>query len=166
VAKSFRINEDALEALREEARSQTLSLNTLVNQLVMNYASFGRYMRRMHVMMLSQQTLSEFIDHLSEDIATKVGKNTGKTSPAELITAINGGITVGRVIELIHNLSSYANWFEYTEKNEGVHSTITLMHEMGPKWSQFIAHYINGAFAAAGCQAKYDVADSYVTFTI
>ena len=166
MAKSFRINEEALEALREDARSQTLSLNTLVNQLLVNYASFGRYMRRMHAKMLSQQTLSELINRLSEDSIIEAGQNAGKTAPEELMTVIEGKITVSNVIALMRNISSYAGWFEYTEKNEGEHPTITLMHDMGRKWSIFIANYISGAFTAAGCKAKYDVADRFVTFTV
>ena len=117
-------------------------------------------------MMLSQQTLSELVNQLSEESITKAGQNAGRTAPEELITAIKGKITVSHVIELIHNVSSYANWFEYTEKNEGEHLTITLMHDMGRKWSLFIANYISEAFAAAGCKAKYDIADRYVTFNI
>ena len=166
VAKSFRINEDALEALREEAQSQTLSLNTLVNQLLVNYASFGRYVRRLHARILSQQTLAQLVDQLSEESITKAGQNAGKTAPEELVTVIKGKITVSHVIDLMHAISSYGNWFEYTEKNEGEHLAITLMHDMGRKWSLFIANYFTEAFVAAGCQAKCDVADRYVTFNI
>jgi hypothetical protein len=166
VAKSFRIDKEALEGLREEANSQALSLNTIANQLLVNYAKFGRYLKRMDGMLLSQQELSEFINDLSEDSAIKAGKHLGKTSPQMLMTAISGGITVSRVIELIHNLSFCANWFHYTEKRDGDRWKITLMHNMGRNWSQFITHYINGAFTAAGCHTKYEVTDHYVTFTI
>ncbi|HKM75549.1 MAG TPA: hypothetical protein VJZ32_03950, partial [Candidatus Bathyarchaeia archaeon] len=166
VAKSFRIDAQALDGLREEANSQALSLNTIANQLMVNYARFGRYLRRMNGMMLSQQELSEFIQNLSEDSAIKAGKSLGKTSPQMLMAAINGGITVGRVVELIHDLSFCANWFQYTEKRDGERWKITLMHNLGRNWSQFITHYINGAFTAAGCKTKYEVTDRYVTFTI
>lgn len=71
----------------------------------MNYANFGRYLKRMNGMMLSQEELSEFINNLSEDSAISAGKSLGKTSPQMLMAAINGGITTGRVVELIHNLS-------------------------------------------------------------
>ena len=67
MAKSFRINEDALEALREEARSETISLNTFVNQLLVSYAHFGRYMKHMQDLLLSRQTFTELINPLSED---------------------------------------------------------------------------------------------------
>src|SRR5208337_1567449 len=166
LAKSFRIDAQALDGLREEANSRALSLNTIANRLIVNYANFGRYLKRMNGMMLSQQELSEFINNLSEDSAISTGKSLGKTSPQMLMAAINGGITVGRVVELIHNLSFCANWFQYTEKREGERWKITLMHNLGRNWSQFITHYINGAFTAAGCRTKYDVADIYVTITI
>ncbi len=166
VAKSFRINEEALEELREEARSQAISLNTLFNQLAVNYAGFGRYMRRLQAKMLSQQTLGELVNQLSEESITKAGQNAGKTAPEMLMTIIYGKITVSNVIQFIHLMSSYGNWFEYTEKTEGERLIITLMHGMGRKWSLFIANYVSEAFAAAGCKAKYNVAERYVTFTI
>jgi hypothetical protein len=166
VAKSFRINEDALEALREEARSETVSLNTFVNQLLVSYAQFGRYLKHMQNLLLSRQTFTELINPLSEDAIIKAAQNAGKTAPRTLIAAIDGEMTVTNVIRLMHSLSTYANWFEYTEKIEGEHSSITVMHEMGRNWSLFIAHYLSEAFAAAGCKAKCDVEDRFVTFTI
>ena len=86
--------------------------------------------------------------------------------PQTLIAAIDCKMTVINVIGLMHSLSSHSNWFEHTEKNEGEHSTITLMHEMERKWSLFLAHYFSEAFTAAACQAKYAVADRYVTLAI
>jgi len=167
VIKSFRLDEGALEALREEAGTQTITLNTLTNQLVMNYANFGRYLERIGGVTLSLQTLHEFISHLSEDSAINVGKNLGRTSPQQLIAAINGEVNLNRVIEFIHNLSSIANWFQYTECSPRTGQLkITLTHGMGRNWSQFVTHYLLGAFEAAGRLPRTDVADSYVTLTI
>ena len=166
--KSFRLDERALEALELEAVTQTISLNALANQLVLNYVNFGRHLKRVGSMTLSQQTFHEFIRYLSEDFAISAGKSLGKTSPQQLITAMNGEINVNRVIDFIHNLSFIANWFQYSEcpTERGNQLKITLTHGMGRNWSQFITHYLLGAFEAAGCQPVTDVADSYVTLTI
>ena len=167
VIKSFRLDEGALEALKQEANTQTKTLNTLTNQLVINYANFGRYLERVGGVTLSLQTLHEFINHLTEDSAIIAGKNLGRTSPQQLITAINGEVNVNRVIEFIHNLSSIANWFQYTECSPmNGQLKITLTHGMGRNWSQFLTHYLLGAFEAAGCQPTTNLADSYVTLTI
>jgi hypothetical protein len=91
----------------EEARSETLSLNTLVNQLLVNHAQFGRYLKRMNNLRLSRQTFTELINPLSEDLIIKAGQNAGNTAPQTLIAAIDGEMTVTNVIGLMHSLIRY-----------------------------------------------------------
>jgi hypothetical protein len=167
VPKSFRIDEGALEALQEEADARALSVNTLANQLFVTYANFGRYLTRLSGVSLSEEALGRFVRNVPEDIAIEAGKTLGKTSPEILIAAKKmEGITVRGVIELIHNLSFCANWFQYTETRDGEHWKIILMHNLGRNWSLFIAHYIDGAFSSTDCRHKYEITDRYVTFTI
>ena len=52
VAKSFRVNEKALAALQEEAARQSVSVNTLVNQLLLDYSEFGRFLQRVNALRL------------------------------------------------------------------------------------------------------------------
>lgn len=166
VAKSFRINQNALEALREEANKQTISLNTLVNQLLVSYSEFGRYMKQMHAVMLTHETFAEILNTIPEDKLTEAAGRAGKSAPEALITSKHGKMTVNAVIELIHFLSAYANFFEYSEKDENGHWTITLTHEFGRKWSLFIASYLEQAFVTAGVKTRYTVSDRSITFNI
>jgi hypothetical protein len=166
VAKSFRINQKALEALREEARKQAISLNTLVNQLLVSHAEFGRYMRQVHSMMLTQQTFAEILKGLPEDKLAEAAKVAGKSAPETIITSMRGKVTANAVIDLIHFLSAYANLFEYSEKDENGHLTIALTHELGRKWSIFIAGYLEEAFAAAGVKPNCTISDRFATITI
>ncbi len=43
--------------------------------------------------------------------------------------------------------------------------TVTLMHELGPKWSIFLSQYIGEAFASAGILPKVKTSDRAVIFT-
>lgn len=165
VAKSFRINEKALAALQEEATRQNVSVNTLVNQLLLDYSEFGRFLQRINALRLSRKTFSEILNFVSDDNLIKAGVIAGKGAPMALIASKWGKITVSTVIEYIHDLSAYANLFEYYEKNENERWTITLMHELGPKWSMFLTNYIGEAFTAAGVQAKTRTSDRAVIFT-
>ncbi len=90
----------------------------------------------------------------------------GKSAPVALIASKWGKVTVNTVIEYIHDLSAYANLFEYYEKNENERWTITLMHELGPKWSTFLANYIGEAFVSAGVQPKTKISDRAVIFNL
>ena len=165
VAKSFRVNERALAALQEEAGRQSVSVNTLVNQLLLDYSEFGRYLQRIHSLRLSRKTFQEILNVAPDDSLAKAGSVAGKSGPTAIIASKWGRITVDTVIEFIHDLSAYANLFEYYEKNENEKWTITLMHDLGPKWSIFLTNYIGEAFVAAGIQPKTRTSDRAVIFT-
>ncbi len=164
VPKSFRINEKALFAIQEEAKRQNLSVNTLVNQLLLDYSEFGRLVQRMNALRVSRQTFSEILKATTDDGMIKAGQVAGKSAPSALITSKSGEVTLNTVLEYIRDLSAYANLFEYGEKNEMGRTTITLVHELGLKWSLFIANYLIEAFRAAGIQPKFSTSDRAVTF--
>jgi hypothetical protein len=166
VAKSFRVNEKALAALQEEAGRQSVSVNTLVNQLLLDYSEFGRFLQRVNALRLSRKTFGEILNIVSEENLGKAGVAAGKSAPVALIASKWGKVNVSTVIEYIHDLSAYANLFEYYEKNENERWTITLMHELGPKWSTFLANYIGEAFVAAGVQPKTKISDRAVIFNL
>src|SRR6266699_999252 len=154
VAKSFRVNEKALGALQEEANRQSISVNTLVNQLLLDYSEFGRFLQRINALRLSRKTFQDILNAISDEGLVKAGQIAGKSAPMALIASKCRKITVNTVIEFIHDRSAYANLFEYYEKNENERWTITLMHELGSKWSTFLTNYIGEAFIAAGVQPK------------
>ena len=166
VAKSFRINQQAIEALREEARKQQISLNTLVNQLLVGYSEAGRYVKQMHGLTFTRQTFVEILNVLPEDKMNEVGRAAGKNAPVAIITSKHGKMSVNAVIEYLHFLSSYANLFEYGETEANGHWTITLTHELGRKWSLFLAGYFDEAFAAVGLKSKYTVSDVSTVFLV
>ena len=165
IAKSFRVNEKALEALQEEAKRQSISVNTLVNQLLLDFSEFGRFLQRVNALKLSRKTFSEILNSAPEDGLVKAAHTAGKGAPIALIASKYGRVTVNTVLDYIRDLSSYANLFEYSEKNENERRTVTLMHELGSKWSTFLAHYIGEAFATSGIQPKVRTSDRAVIFT-
>lgn len=166
VAKSFRVNEKALTALQEEAGRQSVSVNTLVNQLLLDYSEFGRFLQRVNALRLSRKTFAEILNVIPEEELAKAAQTAGKSAPIGLISSKYGKVTVNTVIEYIHDLSAYANLFEYYEKNENERWTITLMHELGLKWSTFLANYIGEAFMTAGLQPKTKTSERAVIFNL
>src|SRR6266567_6597232 len=85
VAKSFRVNEKALEALQEEAKRQSISVNTLVNQLLLNYSEFGRYLQRVNALKMSRKTFEEILNSVSDDSLVKAAQTAGKSAQSLLL---------------------------------------------------------------------------------
>ncbi len=114
---------------------------------------------------MSRKTFEEILNSVADDSLVKAAQTAGKSAPPALIASKYGKVTVSSVPGYIHDLSAYANLFEYYEKNENERWTVTLMHELGPKWSTFLNYYIGEAFTSAGVQPKVKTTDRAVIFT-
>src|SRR5207245_3380921 len=107
IAKSFRVNEKALGALQEEAARQSVSVNTLVNQLLLDYSEFGRFLQRVNALRLSRKTFGEILGMVSEDSLAKAGIAAGKGAPVALVASEWGKVNVSAVIEYMHDVEAY-----------------------------------------------------------
>ena len=166
VAKSFRISQAALDALQEEASKQQISLNTLVNQLLIGYSEYGRFIRHMRGVTISGGAFFEFLNNILEDRMIEIGRELANSALVGLVTSKHGKMSVEGIIEWLHMFSAYANLFEYSEKEEKGRWTITLTHGFGRRLSLFLAGYFEQAFAAVGVKAKCTVSDVSATLNI
>ncbi len=166
VAKSFRVNEHALSAIQEEAERQNISLNTLVNQLLIDYAEFGRFVKRLNALRLSRKTFEVVLEASSMEELAKGARAAGKSAPMAIIASKWGKVNSQIVVDFIRDLSAYANLYEYNETTEDGHLTITLMHDLGPKWSTFLTNYLSEAFASANIKPVVKTSDRAVIFSL
>lgn len=166
VAKSFRVRSDAIEALHEEAQKRQISLNTLVNQLLVNYAEYGRYIKQMRGIVLTPLLVADLVNAVPDDKLAELARNWGKTTPKTMIESKHGKMTLNGLIDFIHDASAYGNAFEYSEKNENDHLTITLTHELGRKWSVILTHYFEQAMAGTGVKANFSTGNNHVAISV
>src|SRR5207245_11582898 len=118
IAKSFRVNEKALGALQEEAARQSVSVNTLVNQLLLDYSEFGRFLQRVNALRLSRKTFGEILSMVSEDSLAKAGVAAGRSAPVALTASKWGKVTVNTVIEYIDDVSAVPSVLEKDDRDE------------------------------------------------
>jgi predicted DNA-binding ribbon-helix-helix protein len=164
-SQSFRVDERILDVLREEAKRDNVSLSALVNQILTKYVDYGRFASRMRALSLAQKTFASILNAASEEDVVKAAEVEGRSSPAAFITSMNGHLSIDNVVGFIKDLSDYANLFQYSVISQSP-PTFTLVHELGAKWSLFIAHYLAEAFKSAGAQVKFTTSDRAVTFAL
>jgi len=80
VTRSFRINESAFLALEEEAKKRNISLNAVVNQLILSYANFDRYFQRLGMLKMSKVTFRKILKAAADkeivELAREVAQNS------------------------------------------------------------------------------------------
>lgn len=166
VTRSFRISEAALKALGEDAHRQKVSLNTMVNQLLVSYASFDRLFKRFGTIKVSTATFRRILEAASEEAISEAGTHAGRSIPRTFILVQKGTLTLEGALGYIRLLSDYANMFEYSEVPHEGKRAITLSHELGRKGSIFLSHCVQALLEQVNMHPKIDLDETAVSFVL
>lgn len=166
VPKSFRIDESALVAVEAEAAAQSVSANTLVNQILKQYAEYDRYARKVNIVKISSTTFRGLLSGADVDHIIEVAKTGGSSIPQAFATAKNGKVNLESLIDYVRSLSRYCHVVEFSETFDAHGRVVTLIHEYGLNWSIFLVHYLTSMFAQVGLSPKFEMSDRSVIFTL
>lgn len=162
VTKSFRINASAFAALQEDANRQKVSVNTLVNQLLLEYAEFDRYVRKAQMLKLTTATFKKLLESAPDEAIIQAARESGASAPQAIILARDGMLTLDTVQNHLRMLADYANLFEYNEVSTASNRTITLMHNLGEKGSLFVGHYVQSLLESVEVSPTFTLTDQAV----
>lgn len=166
VPKSFRVDESALKAVETEAVSQSVSPNTLVNQLLKQYADFDRFARKINTVKISSTMFRGILSAADRDQLIEVAKTAGSSIPQAFATAKSGRVDRESFLEHIRSLATYAHLCEVSETTDAHVEVVTLIHDFGLNWSIFLVHYITSMFAQIGVALKLEMSDRSVIFAL
>ena len=164
--KSFRIDESAIKAVEIEAASLNVSPNTLVNQILKQYAEFDRFARKMNTVKISSAPFRGILSAADVDQLIQVAKSAGSSIPQAFTTAKSGKVDLESFMGHIRSLASYAQLFEFSETADTRGRVVTLIHDFGLNWSIFLVHYITEMFAQIGLAPKIEMSDRSVIFNL
>jgi hypothetical protein len=154
VTRSFRISERALKSIEDEAKRQNVGVSTLVNQQLLAYADFERYMRRLGMIKITSATFERLLLAGSDNEVANAGSEAGSDTPRSVILAKYGELCLDTVIEYLKMLSEFAHQFEFGQVEQSGKQMITLLHSLGPKGSIFFENYVKALFNAIELSPK------------
>jgi hypothetical protein len=163
---SFRLDESALNALQEDARKQNISVNTLINQLVLTYANYDRPMKRFHMLKLPSSSFKHILEAATNEAIIEAGNSTGKDVPNTYIRAKWGELSVENALNYLKSTADYTNLFEYSEVVRGGKVNVTLSHDFGAKGSLFLQHYVQTIFEPLGKPPIFTPDENAVAFEL
>ena len=163
---SFRLDESALEAIKEDARKQNISINTMFNQLLLTYANYDRPMKRFHMLKLPASSFMHLLQAATNDAIVEAGSSAGKDVPKTYIRAKWGELTAERALDYLRTTSEYTNLFEYSEVIRGGRIDVTLSHDFGAKGSLFLQSYVQAIFQPLGKPPRFLQDENAVSFEL
>jgi hypothetical protein len=167
VGRSFRVDKEWLAVLTEEAEKQGVSVNSLLNRLLQQYA-YLRYMMRYGAVTLTRKGLFNLLECCPDDQVKEKGILAGAETTKDLLLTMGVTANYSFVVALVKKLlSEFAGWFECDHHIKPDKEVLHLRHELGHKWSIYLTGVAEGTFNSIlkkGMSIEYS--DSSVTVTI
>ena len=160
------MDRSALEALQEDSKVQNVSVNTLLNQLLLTYVNYDRPMKRFQGVKLSASTFRYVLQAASEETLAKAGSLAGGDIPKTYIHARWGKSTVENCLEYLKNMSIYANLFTYSEVVREGRLGVTLSHNFGLNGTVFLRYYVEEIFASCNKIPTFASDENAVVFEL
>lgn len=161
---TFRISSSILEKLYSQAESQQTSLNTLVSQVLTNYADWDMTAIDAGWMVIPRDELGEIINHLDEkEVIAAATKSVERTRDIRLLMTNTNNIDAFLFI-LYHR--SRKSGFHYKEYRTEHNIRIVIQHEMGEKWSIFTKTLYEGILNDLGHAARVEYSGNSIVVNI
>jgi hypothetical protein len=167
VGFSFRIDEEWLDTLRAEAERQGISVNALANRILQNYDEHFRWTERLNAVFITRPTLAEIISCCPEEKIIEIAKTSGSIGAKDLIGTMGIAPTFNSIINFIERMGKHGNWFDYSQYIVEKKMVLHLRHELGRKWSVFIANQVATLFKELlNKTTKIEVHDNFATIEV
>jgi hypothetical protein len=167
VGRSFRIDEELLNVLNEEAEKQGVSVNSLLNRLLQRY-SYLRFFLRYGAITLTRKGFAGILECCPDDELREKGMNAGSAIAKDIMMTMGIAPDYNLVVYLVKKLlSDFAGWFECDHHIKRDKEIVHMRHEMGMKWSIYMAGAATALFKTIlKKEADIEITDAYVTVTI
>jgi hypothetical protein len=160
VSVHFRIWKDVYESLEDEARRRKVNLNTLVNQLLSTDTRDDLPLEEMGFLKMSRDVYRSYLSMIPDDKLSELGRVDAKSEDTVLL-ARSGAVNLQAALDELHLLSRFG-WFSFHQVRTNGKETISMVHDLGPRYSVVFGAYTTNLFALAGVRPKVTTTHSSV----
>lgn len=155
---TFRLDNAVLHKLRDLAKNDGVSLNTLANQIFKNYVEWDATATKAGWLVFHKTALKQIID--------SVGKTTLENLALQTADYVKD---VTLLMSERHDLEGYLSMlrsrakksgFVLIESHRGPGKRLILQHDMGRNWSLFFRAHYDRMLQNLGHPAKFEMTDN------
>ena len=132
---TFRIEENIMNKLKDEAQSQDISINTLLNHILKKYVEWDVFMPKIGMIPVSKPIIIEVFKKLNDNDITDIAI-VGKNTVMDMALFMKGRL----------NVQTFLSWYGARLKNSCIevrHSEdmeneiYAIKHDLGINWSKY-----------------------------
>jgi len=163
---TLRFDAELLGELRRESEHKRISLNTLATQIFRTHSDFGSMSAKGGMVSFHKSLLIRMMDRLGEDEILKLSEYIAKNEMKDTVLLMKRRYDVSSFIDFVESWARVCG-FEYRhDVSDRTHSFV-IQHDMGKRWSLYIANVFKNAFTNVGAKwADFETTDNTVMFNV
>lgn len=162
---SFRLDKQVLEKLRAESEKEGLSLNTLMNRITKEHVEWHCNSAATGVISIWKSIPIKLLEKYSNDQISKIAKEITKSSMKETLLTMTKEYNFESFIKVIESWIRIAR-YPYSHDVEGDVHTFVINHEMGAKWSRFVAEVYRSTLDDLNIRSEFEICNMLLSFKI
>ncbi|OLC83488.1 MAG: hypothetical protein AUJ08_05345 [Thaumarchaeota archaeon 13_1_40CM_3_50_5] len=158
VLRTIRLSKELDELLQNDANSKRISVGAMLSNILTKYSEWDRYAEKFAMISLRQETIRAILEATDDDALIIKARQIGVKIPREFLMFWFKRTDLESYIRYIELLCNYGNFARFELKTDGRTYVITLLHDMGQKWSLFLRYVMEeGIMTSVGTMPRFEV---------
>jgi hypothetical protein len=147
--RTFRLEEELDGLLQKDAKSKGISVNSLLSIILTKYAEWDRYIEKFSTITMKKESFKMMLSAIDNDKVTGISQELGDMVPSQFILFWFKKNMLENYLKYLSLICKHGGFAQYEIEQEGREYTITLIHELGQKWSNFLANWMDSGMKSA-----------------
>ena len=163
---SVRVSADIKNKLEIESEMKSMTLNTLIGQIITKHASWDRFAEDIGFVFLTKPFLRAILSHVPEKEMTTIAVTVCRGAMKDATIYMYGELTVDTYIKSLDAWLA-ASHIPFRHIKDDNTDKYVIQHELGNVFSKYLITVINAVLNEfTFCIAKQDLTDQSVSFSI
>lgn len=158
VLRTIRLTKELDELLQKDANSKRISPGALISTILTKYSQWDRYTEKFDMITFRQETLKAILEATDDEALVSKAREIGAKIPKEFLMFWFKKTDLESYLQYLELLCNYGGFARYECESDGHTYVITLLHNMGEKWSLFLKYVMEeGIMSTIGKLPRFEV---------
>ncbi len=158
VLRTIRLSKGLDELLQKDANSKRITVGALISTILTKYSQWDRYTEKFDMITFRHETLRAILEATEDEVLVRKAREIGAKIPREFLMFWFKKTDLESYLRYLELLCNYGGFARYELEVDGRSYVITLLHNMGGKWSLFLKYVIEeGILSTIGIMPRFEV---------
>ncbi len=143
VLRTFRLDEELDSMLRDDAEEGNLTVNGLINKIIIKYVEWDRHTEKFGFISFAKQTFKSILEEVDDRKVEEIAINTGSQALKAVTLFWFKKLNAETLLKTLSTYSKYSGLGASETKVDGTRYTMTFHHDLGRKYSIYLKTVIS-----------------------